>query len=33
LQFLDDDDQMKMMIGPTEFALKVMTINTRPMKR
>jgi hypothetical protein len=33
LWFLDDDDRVKMMIGLTEFALKVATLGTLPMKR
>jgi hypothetical protein len=32
LWFLDDNDWVKMMIGLTEFALKVATLGTRPMK-
>jgi hypothetical protein len=31
--FLDDDDPIKMMIGLTEFALKVTTLSKHPMKR
>jgi hypothetical protein len=33
LRFLDDDDRMKTAIGLTKFALKVMTLHVRPMKR
>jgi hypothetical protein len=33
LRFLDDDDQMKMMIDMIEFALKAMTLGVRPTKR
>jgi hypothetical protein len=33
LRFLDDDDRIKTAIGLTEFALKVTTLNARPMKR
>jgi hypothetical protein len=33
LRFLDDDDQMKMMIDLTEFTLKAMTLGTHPTKR
>jgi hypothetical protein len=33
LQFLDDDDRMKTVIGLTKFTLKAMTLGTRPMKR
>jgi hypothetical protein len=33
LRFLDDDDQMKTMIGLTKFTLKATTLYARPMKR
>jgi hypothetical protein len=33
LRFLDDDDQMKTTIGLMKFALKVMTLGSRPMER
>jgi hypothetical protein len=33
LQFFDDDDRMKMMIGLTEFVLKATTLGTHLMKR
>jgi beta-xylosidase len=33
LRFLDDNSQMKTMIGLTEFTLKEMTFGSRPTKR
>jgi hypothetical protein len=33
LQFLDDDDWMKISIGLTKFALKATTLRARLMKR
>jgi hypothetical protein len=33
LRFFDDDDQMKTMIGLTEFTLKAMILSARPTKR
>jgi hypothetical protein len=33
LRFLGDDDRMKTVIGLTKFALKVTTLDARPMKR
>jgi hypothetical protein len=33
LQFLDDDDRMKMAIGVMKFMLKATTFGARPMKR
>jgi hypothetical protein len=33
LQFLDDDDRMKTVIGLTKFALKATTLHARPTKR
>jgi hypothetical protein len=33
LRFFDDDDQMKTMIGLTEFTLKATTLSVRPTKR
>jgi hypothetical protein len=33
LQFLDDEDWMKIAIGLTKFTLKATTLYARPMKR
>jgi hypothetical protein len=33
MQFLNDDDRMKMVIVLTKFALNAMTLDARPTKR